>query len=252
VSSIRALVPSGAKLRYHALLRASSSVVDRSLGIETAVKVNLADLELAHPERVGYEAGSWLDLPRVLHRGEVGRDDVFLDLGCGKGRAVLLASLLPFGRITGVELSAHLANIARRNVATFRLPKRCANIEITVADAVHYTVPDDVTVVYLFNPFRGRTFEAVIRNLFASIDRHPRAVRLIYRNAMYEDQLLATGRARLVRTSLGLRPTREWRQAVAVRLYDLEPAPKRATVNPSNREAPTPPARAGAARSRFA
>jgi SAM-dependent methyltransferase len=127
VSSIRALVPSGAKLRYHALLRASSSVVDRSLGIETAVKVNLADLGLAHPERVGYEAGIWLDLPRVLHRGEVGRDDVFLDLGCGKGRAVLTASLLPFGRITGVELSPHLANIARRNVATFRLPKRCAN-----------------------------------------------------------------------------------------------------------------------------
>jgi SAM-dependent methyltransferase len=226
VKSIRGLVPRAMKLKYHGVLRASSSVVDRALGIDTAGKVDLADLGLADPERVGYEAGSWLDLPRVLRPGEVTRDDVFLDLGCGKGRAVLMASLYPFGRVTGVELSPDIAGIARRNLETFRRPTRCGTIEIVVTDAVDYTIPDDVTVVYLFNPFRGRTFDAVIDNLIASIDRNPRRVRLIYRNAMYEDQLLGTGRARLVRSSPGLRPSREWREAVAVRLYALEPAPK--------------------------
>ena len=35
--------------------------------------------------------------------------DVFLDLGCGKGRALALASLFPFTRIIGVELGASLA-----------------------------------------------------------------------------------------------------------------------------------------------
>jgi predicted RNA methylase len=223
VRSFRGLVPTALKLRYHALLRASSSLVDRALGIETSARVDLADLGLAHPERVGYEAGSWLDLPRILRRGEA-RDEVFLDLGAGKGRALLMASLYPFRRIVGVELSSGIAAVALRNIERFRPRTRCADIDLVVADAVDYRVPDDVTVVYLFNPFRGRTFDAAIRNLIASIDRNPRTVRLIYRNAMYEDRLLATGRARFVRAWAGLRPTREWRRAVAVRVYELLPA----------------------------
>ena len=225
MTSIRALVPSSAKLRYYAMLRAADSVVDRPLAIDTAGIVDLADLGLADPERVGYEAGGWLDLPRVLHSEAITRDDVFLDLGCGKGRTILMASLYPFGRITGVELSPDIAQTALRNLETFRPPRRCENIEIVVADATNYKIRDDVTVVYLFNPFRGRTFDRVIANLIASIDRKPRRVRLIYRNAKYEDRVLCTGRARLVRVVPGLRPSREWRRAVGVHVYALEPAP---------------------------
>jgi SAM-dependent methyltransferase len=224
MTSIRALVPGAAKLKYHAMLRASSSVVDRTLAIETAGRVDLADLGLADPERVGYEAGGWLDLPRVLHSEAITRDDVFLDLGCGKGRTILMASLYAFGRITGVELSFDLAQTALRNLETFRPPRRCENIEIVVGDAVDYAIPDDVTVAYLYNPFRGQTFDRVIANLIASIDRRPRSVNLIYRNAKYEDRLLRTRRARLVRVLPGLRPGREWREAVGVRVYTFEPA----------------------------
>jgi SAM-dependent methyltransferase len=224
MTSIRALIPGVVKLQYHALLRTWSTLIDRALAIDTAGRVDLADLGLDDPERVSYEAGSWLDIPRALHSESITRGDVFLDLGCGKGRAIVMASLYGFGRITGVELSPDLARSARRNVETFRPRKRCENIEVVVADAVQYAIPDDVTVVYLYNPFRGGTFDSVIANLTASLDRNPRDVRLIYRNAKYEDSLLATGRARLVRVLPGVRPNRAWRRAVGVHVYAFQPA----------------------------
>src|SRR5579863_10298253 len=41
----------------------------------------------------------------------------FIDLGAGMGRAVLLASEMPFREVIGVELNPTLARIARRNLA---------------------------------------------------------------------------------------------------------------------------------------
>jgi SAM-dependent methyltransferase len=41
----------------------------------------------------------------------------FVDVGAGKGRALLLASELPFRKIIGVELSAELSSMAQNNVS---------------------------------------------------------------------------------------------------------------------------------------
>src|SRR3984957_17090364 len=43
----------------------------------------------------------------------------FVDLGSGKGRALLLASDYPFREIIGVELSPELDQIARANIAHY-------------------------------------------------------------------------------------------------------------------------------------
>jgi SAM-dependent methyltransferase len=222
---MRRYVPKTVKLGYHALARAlGGAVIDRIANVETADKVDLEDFGLAQPNRVGYEAGSWLDLPRILRRDEIGPDDVFLDLGSGKGRMVLVAARYPFKRVIGVELSDSLTAIARSNVTSCRFRPRCHDIELVTADVLDYRVPDDVSVVYLFNPFRGPIFDKAMARLIASVDRHPRVVRVIYRNALYHDRLMQTGRFRPLRAALGWRPGREWREATAVRLYALEPA----------------------------
>jgi hypothetical protein len=91
-----------------------------------------------------------------------------------------------------------------------------------------------------------------VGNLIASIDRNPRTVRVVYRNAMYEDALLSHRRARLVRMSPGLRPSREWREAARVRLYAVEPAVRQRTEFPSapadRSPSPEEGAQAGSAR----
>jgi SAM-dependent methyltransferase len=160
---------------------------------------------------------------------------VFLDLGSGKGRVVLAATRYRFGRIIGVELSEQLTAIARRNVADCRLAPRTGTIELVTADVLAYRIPDDVSVVYMFNPFTGNIFDAVIRQLVDSVERRPRNLRLILRNGTNHERLIRSGRFALRRTSGGLRPGRKWRDATAVRLYVLE-----ARAHPREREAREP------------
>jgi SAM-dependent methyltransferase len=209
---------------YRALSRGvSTAVIDRILDVDTAQPVDLAQLGLDAPHRVSYEAAGWRELRRILRPAEVSGDDVFLDLGSGKGRMILLASRYRFRRVVGVEVAEPLTAVARRNVASCRLRPRCGDIELVNADVLDYGIPDDVTVVYMFNPFRGAIFDAVVAELIASVDRRPRPLRLIYRNGRNCERLTSTGRFRLVRESLGLRPGRAWREATAVRLFVLEP-----------------------------
>ncbi len=189
----------------HALTRA---VIEPTCRIETSQAVALADIGLGAPGRVDYRPSGWLDLRGILRRADVSEDDVFLDLGSGKGRVVLLAARYPFSRVVGVELSPQLTEIAHRNVANCRTKLRCGKVELVNADAVDYRIPDDVSIVYMFNPFRGAVFDAAIARLIESVDRHPRTVRLIYRKPDDHDRLMRTGRFRLVRTIPGVRMTR--------------------------------------------
>jgi SAM-dependent methyltransferase len=188
----------------------SRAVVDSAYKVETTGVVELADLGLSSPDLVDYRPSGWLDLRRSLPPGDVSADDVFLDLGAGKGRVVLMACRYPFKRVIGVELSPELSEIARRNLARSRHAMRCRDVEVVTADVVHYRVPDDVSVVYMFNPFRGPVFDAAVARLIDSVDRRPRALRLIYRKPEEHDRLMRTGRFRPVGTVPGHRLARTY------------------------------------------
>ena len=122
----------------------------------------------------------------------------------------------------GVELSPELTAIAQRNLATMS-DRRCREVELVTADVLEFEIPDDLTVVYLYNPFRGEIFGRVLEKLIESVDRAPRTLRMIYRTPVEHEQIEATGRFRAVRSAAGIRPTRAWSQKLAIRLYALEP-----------------------------
>jgi SAM-dependent methyltransferase len=148
-------------------------------------------------------------------------DDVFLDYGSGKGRVLFQAARdYPFQRIIGVELSPELNEIAQANIERNRFRLRCPDVQTVAGDAADHQVPDDVSVIYLYNPFRGTTFARVVDNIVASLDRRPRRLRVVYKSPLEEDRLLATGRFRLVRETRGLRPGRQWSRASSTRLYE--------------------------------
>jgi SAM-dependent methyltransferase len=166
-------------------------------GLDTALHVYNVP-EIAAVEGVVYLPTAWHVLPRALRTLRAGPDDVFVDFGCGKGRIVHQAAKWPLRRVVGVEISADLAGFAERLVAAHRHEYRCPDVDIAVGDAARFDVPDDLTVAFMFDPFRGRTMDTVLHNLLASIDRHPRRVTLIYVNPTQGDRVLATGRFRLL------------------------------------------------------
>jgi len=73
----------------------------------------------------------------------------FIDIGCGKGRPLKIASEFGFKKLIGVEYSASLAGSAVRTI------KECGaqNAEIHIKDAADYKFPDGPLVLFMYNPF---------------------------------------------------------------------------------------------------
>jgi len=112
----------------------------------------------------------------------------FIDLGSGKGRTLLMASVYPFRRIVGVELLEELHQIAQRNIASYHVEQqRCFDIEAYCADARDYQFPPEPIVVYLFNPFPDYVLQTVLENLRTSVGSLRREVYVIYHNLVYEN-----------------------------------------------------------------
>jgi len=116
-------------------------------------------------------------------------DFIFIDLGSGKGRALLLASRYPFRSIIGVEIQPELHNVAEENI--FRLHESHPEIDVQAVclDAREYRFPNEPLIVYMFNPFPDYAMATVVENLRRSVVRHPRPVYVIY-NAPFEQQVI--------------------------------------------------------------
>jgi len=114
----------------------------------------------------------------------------FIDIGSGKGRALLMASEYPFRRIVGVELLPELNAIAQENIR--RLPKGrpCDAIETLQGDARDYPFPREPLVIFMFHPLPESGFRKVIDNLRSSLNDNPRPAWLIYANPLYESIVL--------------------------------------------------------------
>lgn len=113
---------------------------------------------------------------------------VLVDVGCGKGKVVLIASRLGFARVVGVEFSPALCAIARRNVEIVRRRwPRMAPVEIVESDILDYAIHPEENVFYLYNPFDHVVMERFIARLEASIRCTPRKIWLIYHVAQERD-----------------------------------------------------------------
>ena len=117
-------------------------------------------------------------------------DFVFVDLGSGKGRALLLASDRPFKKVVGVEFSKPLNDIATRNIARYVTPQSsCSDVQSLAMDATEYALPEDNLLVYMFNPFPPDVLRVVVTNIRRSVADTPRDVFLLYMHPVLIDVL---------------------------------------------------------------
>jgi SAM-dependent methyltransferase len=126
--------------------------------------------------------------PEQFHRiiGSLGipfENFTFIDLGSGKGRALLLASEYPFRRIIGVEILPELHVVAEENLRKFSSERqKCKRLEVWCGDARDYEFPLEPTLLYIFNPFFEPVLEQVLANLQRSLQEGPRELILVYAN----------------------------------------------------------------------
>jgi hypothetical protein len=114
------------------------------------------------------------------------RQYVFIDLGSGKGRVLLVASEFPFQQIIGVEFAQELHQVASNNVRRYRsLSQKCRDIRCLHQDAVEFMIPPLPAVVYVFNSFKPEVLVPVLRNIQASLNLHRRDILFLYSSAFH-------------------------------------------------------------------
>ncbi len=118
------------------------------------------------------------------------REFTFIDIGSGKGRALLMAADYPFRRIMGIELLPELHRVATENIRKYKSEsQQCFAIECVAEDASEFVFPPEPTVLYLFNPLPESGLNTMLSNLERSLREHPRAIFVIYHNPLLEHVL---------------------------------------------------------------
>ena len=121
---------------------------------------------------------------RLLIKGlKLPEESVFVDMGSGKGRVLLMASMNNFKRVTGVEISSRLCEIARNNTMKFEKKlKRPLHIEVVNEDVLKYNVKNDENVFYFYKPFDNFVMETIIERINKSLIENPRKAWMIINN----------------------------------------------------------------------
>ena len=162
---------------------ASSVEWDQRHGVETAQLVPLSRLSISSRNWIygtHYEPISstrFHDLLRDLKIEH--RNFLFIDLGSGKGKAILMAASYPFQEVIGVEFSAELHHTAERNIQEYLGVKNCP-VKSVCEDATVYDLPPQPAVIYLYNPFEAAILQKVVEKLRQSLDTSPREIYVLY------------------------------------------------------------------------
>ena len=129
------------------------------------------------PSRFAGAVERWREIPGVVPTAEYS----FVDIGSGKGRALLLASGMGFREVTGVELNPELVRIAERNVKVWVQDGRAqSEIRVICGDATGIELPDGPVLVYLYNPFRAPVLRRLLETLTAAAKGRRSPVDVLY------------------------------------------------------------------------
>jgi SAM-dependent methyltransferase len=140
---------------------------------------------MMHRKRLGAEATDYQPIDPDVFRATISHihEDfscfTFVDFGCGKGRALLLAEHVGFDKIVGVEFSRRLARIARANAATMDSQR----ITVIDQDAREFAFPSSPLVVFLYNPFSGD----ILRSTMSKLRSRREIAYIAYVNPMHAD-----------------------------------------------------------------
>lgn len=160
--------------------RASERFHEWRFGVQTAGGVSVDQLGFTHPACREYQATDYATLFRLLGNLEwqKGRE-LFIDFGSGKGRVLLVAAMQPVRRVIGVELSAKLSAIARRNIHQAQPRLKCRDVEVVTCSADAFVIPPAPLTIFIWNPFAGEILQRVLGNIRDSFRDYPRRIRII-------------------------------------------------------------------------
>jgi SAM-dependent methyltransferase len=195
------------------LLRPSQSEpahpFDRAYGVDTS-RLYYRDRLPTGPPHDQHSEGYYATAPSLFHgalahwqatlpAGLPLEDYTFVDLGSGKGRVVLMASVYPFREVRGIELSPALVRIAQRNLRRWTSADHavCRDVRLEPGDVLGPELEsilnvDQPTVLFLFNSFGTEVLQPLLEKLAAAAQHHIAPIDLIYIHPDHDRLVAAT------------------------------------------------------------
>ncbi len=174
-----------------------ADIFDLLHGIETEKPVKVYKLDAVSRSYIhshGYQAFCPHTLADILAGLPIRREQYeFIDLGCGKGRAMIVAHEIGFRRVTGVELSPGLCRSAERNLAACQISSR-----VHCQDAAAFSPPAGPCVLYLYNPFRAKVLGRLVRNIERRLKESTADLWVVYVSPKFRRILDGSRQLRLV------------------------------------------------------
>ena len=159
--------------------------IEISLDCRYNINARSNDRDPAFPDDTGYSPVDYSGLKCIREKIGLGAKEVLVDIGCGRGRALCVFSRQPaIVRCVGIEYLATHVRIAQQNAQ--RMRGRIAPITIIQGDAGEQSY-NDVTLIFLFNPFGEATMRRTIHRIGLSFQRSPRPMKLVYVNPRHEN-----------------------------------------------------------------
>ncbi|MFA5160527.1 MAG: methyltransferase domain-containing protein [Candidatus Omnitrophota bacterium] len=157
------------------LARVKAAYLDKKLGIEA--KEDKSPVTWGSSGNSPYQPTPYGRLEKTMRFLKPSGEDVFVDLGCGKGRAVFFAATHKFKKVIGVEINKKLYDVALQNAG--KLKFQGSPSEFINSNAADFD-PKEGTVFFMYNPFGAPTLKKVLSNIKDSLASNPRKIRIVY------------------------------------------------------------------------
>lgn len=153
-------------------------IMDWHYHVKTTKAVKLSE----HDNKINYmyEPLSYKNLFRLFKKYPFEENDGFIDIGCGKGRVLLEASLHGCQNIYGVDISRELLEYANNNIKECEKKNPGLRYQLFCMNAKNYVFTPDINKVFLYNPFSLKIMIKVLKALTNSIEENPREVTLFW------------------------------------------------------------------------
>ena len=165
-----------------------SRAFDKRHSVETTREEALGDMGVAadaveRGNSVYRVTWGWL-IEKALGRLDIDPQRyTFIDYGSGKGKAMLMASDLPFKAIIGIEYATQLHEIAVENCRAYRsVDQKCRSLEPVLGDVLNYSPPSGPIVCFMCNPFDEATLRAIFKSWRMRYQSGERELRILYLN----------------------------------------------------------------------
>jgi len=149
---------------------------EKRLGIRTVGNSPVKEDVTMFKDSITYVPTPYNVIEKMLEKLQFGSRDVFVDLGCGKGRIIFSVAENKLKKVIGIEARKDLFDIASENLKNAKLKN--TPVEIFNEDVANFDMRDG-TVFFMYQPFGKNTQIKVIDSIKKSLAANPRTVRIV-------------------------------------------------------------------------